>query len=368
MSHVNLHPVTSDHHDELILRFVEPRDLPTVGAFLRALTGPHFHERYPGQTAADFYRWKYLQNPFGEAVVGVAIAAGRVVSTVAAVPKRLQAGAETLTVYELGDFLTNEGYRRRGLFSRLVEMVCTEAARRGAALAYVRPNDSSFPILVDHVRFFEPIQLQARRYLALGRAIAHRYGLPAGLVRLRGIDRLSQLASTGGPMRQIVVEQVQRFGQATDEFWGRVRGQYAFAIVRDSKFLNWRFADSPTPYRIWVAWQKGVLGGFVVAFVSPTEAAGYIMDLFTDRSDRAAARCLLSSCFRSLLDEGVRTIYAWTVAERSGLASDAALRRACMFRMGPPLHFAVRFLGASPNILRISSQASHLSLGDFDGA
>jgi len=365
---VNLRPVPSAHHDDVRLRFVGLGDLPAVGTFLGALTGPHFQERHPGQTAADFYRWKYLQNPSGEAIVGVAMAGDRVVSTVAAVPKRLQAGTETLTVYELGDFLTAEGYRRRGLFSRLVEMVCAEATRRGAALAYVRPNDSSFPILVDHVRFCEPIQLQARRYLAFGGALTRRYGLPAGLVRLSGIDRLSQLVSTGRPTRQIVVERAQRFGQATDEFWERVRGQYAFAIVRDSKYLNWRFADSPTPYRTWVVWQKGLIGGFVVAFVSPTEAAGYIMDLFTDRSDRAAARCLLRSCFRSLLDEGVRTIYAWTVAERSGLASDAALRRACMFRMGPPLHFAVRFLGASPSVVRISSQASHLSLGDFDGA
>ena len=367
VSHLNLRG-PSAHHDEVILRFAGAGDLPAVGEFLCALTGPHFQERHPGQTAADFYRWKYLQNPFGEAVVGVAVAGDRVVSTVAGVPKRLQAGAETLTAYELGDFLTNDDYRRRGLFSRLVEMVCGEAARRGAALAYVRPNDSSFPILVDHARFFEPIQLAERRYLALGRALTRRYGLPAGLVRLSGIDHVSWLASIGRPTRQMVVERVQRFDHAIDEFWKRVRGQYAFAIVRDSKYLNWRFADSPTPYRIWVTRQKGQISGFVVAFVSPTEATGYIMDLVTDRSDRAAARCLLGSCFRSLLDEGVRSIYAWTLAERSGLASDAALRRACMFRRGSPLHFAVRHLSASPSVDRISSQAVHLSLGDFDGA
>jgi len=357
----------SPAHPDVTLGLAGAGDLPAVGEFLRGLAGPHFEERFPGLAPKDFYRWKYLDNPLGEAVVGVAMAAGRPVSTVAAVPKRLQAGADTLTAYELGDFLTDEAYRRRGLFSRLVEMVCSEAARRKADLVYVRANDNSFPILVKHLGFSEPIRLQVRRYLALGRALTHRYGVPERLVRLSGLDRLSQLALSGPPMRRLAVERVQRFGQATDELWERVRGDYPFLLVRDSEYLNWRFARSPTPYRLWVVRRHGVVGGFLVAFVSPRTAAAYVMDLFTARRDHAAARSLVRACFRGLLQEGVRTIYTWTAEDRTGTASDRALRRACMWGMGPPLHVAVRLLNASRTARRLSAQASHLSAGDFDG-
>jgi len=364
---MNPPPARSADHEDVVLRFAGPRDLPAVADFLQTLGGPHFQERFPGRTAADFFRWKYLENPLGEAVVGAAMAGDRAVSTVAAVPKVLQVGADARTAYELGDFLTDERYRRRGLFSQLVEMVCSEAARRGAALAYVRPNENAFAILVRHLRFHEPIQLQARRYLALGRALTRRYGVPAGLVRLTGLDRVSRLALGGPRPRGFDVERVERFDRETDEFWERVRADYPFVMVRDSKYLNWRFADSPTPYRSWIVRRNGAMAGFLVALLSPAESAGYVLELFTGREDRASAWCLVRSCFRDLLDEGVRMIYTWTIEDRPGSASHGSLRRACGRRVGPPLHVAVRFLDASPSAVPISPRSSYFSLGDFDG-
>src|ERR1019366_10635577 len=97
------------------------------------LGGPEFTRRYPGQPVEAFYRWKYFANPLGPAIVAVAANRQDIVSTVAAVPRLLWNGKESLPTYELGDFLTASAYRNRGLFSALIERVAGEAAARGAS-------------------------------------------------------------------------------------------------------------------------------------------------------------------------------------------------------------------------------------------
>jgi hypothetical protein len=57
----------------LEMRLARPGDLDEIGRQLPEVAGPLFSERFPGQTAADFCRWKYFTNPAGDAAVGLAI-------------------------------------------------------------------------------------------------------------------------------------------------------------------------------------------------------------------------------------------------------------------------------------------------------
>src|ERR1700692_3965655 len=137
------------------VRLAQPGDLERIAQFLIPLGGESFAERFPDATAQDFYHWKYFRNPLGVAIVAIATDDASVVSVVAATPKHIQISGKVFLAYELGDFLTDENYRKLGLFSRLIELVCGEAASRGAAMVYVRPNDVSFRILVSKLSFHE---------------------------------------------------------------------------------------------------------------------------------------------------------------------------------------------------------------------
>src|SRR4030095_4936610 len=128
---------------------------------------------FPGATVADFCRWKYFANPMGDAAVGIAESGGRVVSLVAATPKLIQIGSEILTAFELGDFITAMDFRKRGLFSELINLTCNEAMQRKAAFAYVRPNSVSFPILAKNLSFLEVGQINVREYF-VPRRLMHR--------------------------------------------------------------------------------------------------------------------------------------------------------------------------------------------------
>ena len=351
------------------IRLAEPTDLDRISAFLPELGGPSFNERHPGKTAQDFYRWKYFANPLGNAIVGIAVAGELVVSLVAAVPKRIWVSGNTVPSYELGDFLTNGNYRGKGLFSQLIELVCGEAAAKGAPLVYVRPNDVSFPILAGRLSFYEAQRLCARRFVVPSFALANATGIPAPLLRGTGMDWLLRVGCIPGVRTgSLTVVPIQRFGVETDRLWEKAAAGYDFALVRDSDFLNWRFTDSPTPYKMWLALRKDQAVGFVVASTSEAVSTAHIVDLFAESGDKETVEALLATSIDSLLRRGFRTVHTWTVHGPAQSAAQDRMQSALPFRRKRPLHLAFRILRPQDIALPLPSQKWHFTLGDSDGA
>ena len=343
-------------------------DLAGIGTFLAGLGGPMFQERFPGSTSENFYRWKYYENPVGPAVVALAKVGSRIVSMAAAGRKRMFCDGETHLVYELGDFLTASDCRKQGLFSRLIELLCEETARRGAVLAYVRPNENSFPILTARLGFTEVRRLDSRRFVVPSAALARRTRLPAGLWHAIGTDWIAHRLALGGTRGDgtLQVERVDNFDGA-DHLWESARQGYRLALVRDRAYLDWRYAACPTPYHIFLARRAGNPTGCVVAFANRAEPLGFIADLFAAPDDHETVRSLLARCISQLVEDGARSICTWTLETSAESASHAALTRACRFRDPDRLHLAIRFLNPSWNVSLLPDRGWHIALGDFDG-
>ena len=350
----------------LQLRFAQPEDLQEVGRLLPELAGPLFPERFPGRTVAQFCHWKYFTNPVGDAVVAVAVDGKRVVSLVAAVPKRVRVAETAQVGFELGDFITAPEYRKRGLFSSLIEMTCDEAAKRGGAFVYVRPNESSYRLLAPRLGFREVQKIDGRRYVVPSRAISRKTGLPAGLVRATGIDWITgrlALPSGGGA---VGVEPVTRFDKEIDELWEHSGNRFSFSVVKDSQYLNWRYIDSPTPFQIWMARRTKRAAGYIAAFFSPSERTAYLADLFTDPTDEPAAGALLRTAMDAMFRQGARVVYTWTLQSGGESAGTLFLRRVCRWADKQHLHVALRFLGEQVEAT-LPSSGWQLAMGDFDG-
>ena len=351
------------------VRLAAPADLPQIATFLIPLGGEFFAERFPDATAEDFYRWKYFGNPLGEAIVGIATAGSAVVSVVAATPKRIWISGKSVLGYELGDFLTDGNYRKMGLFSRLIELVSSEATARGAALVYVRPNDVSFPILAGKLGFRELQKIDARRYVIPSHTLSRKTRIPAGLLRLSGVDAfLKRRCIPRFPGGGVTVAPVKRFGEELDQLWQRASAGYDFALVRDSSYLNWRFSDCPTPYKMWLADRAGQAAGFLITSADRTAPSAAVVDLFTDAKDAEAAQALLATAMESLLSSGVQLISTWTLQDSPKSAAHASLQRAFPFRRKQHLHLVFKVLGAQEITLPALSEKWHFTLGDSDGA
>jgi GNAT superfamily N-acetyltransferase len=359
---------TGSKSGALNTRLARPEDLESVSRLLPDLAGPHFGERFPGKTSYEFCRWKYTGNPAGDATVGVALDGDRVVSVVAGTPKRVRVAGEVVLAFELGDFITANTYRNRGLFSKLINLVCDNARQRGAAFAYVRPNDLSFPILVSRLSFIEPKKMYERRYVVPSAAMERKFGIPSVIPRALGTDWILRRMVVRDVGTSVRVEPVTRFDDGVSRLWTRLQDCYRFSLVRDSHYLNWRYMDCPTPYSVWAAYRDKELLGYLAAFVGSAQPLGMVLDLFTHPEDEDAASALVRVAIEALEQRGVRAIYVWTLQDGPETAAVRSLARACFLIRKQPLHIAIRFLDDALSIRGLPSSDWQLTVGDFDGS
>lgn len=344
-------------------RFAAIEDCDEIGAFLTELGGPLFHERFPDGTAGDLYRWKLFSSPWGEGIAGLAMERGRIVAMAAAMPKPVQFSGRAVKGYELGDFFTAREFRGRGYFGRLIDMVCAEAGNRGGELTYVRPNDQSFPLLLKR-GFEQAQQMNERHFAAPSRAINRRLPGSAGMVRALGGDALARWAALPKPGPDVPVERVARFGPEMDDLWQRAAARFGFSLIRGAEYLNWRFADSPAPFELWVARLGREAVGCAVTFRSAT-GLGFLVDLFTLPEDQSAASALVRHCANHLLNTGCHAIYCSTVIRGGPLAVQTILPRFCP-RLDLPVRHVVMRGTCGAQLPRVNG-VWQLTMGDFDG-
>ena len=116
---------------------------------------------------------------------------------------------------------------------------------------------------------------------------------------------------TGGKFKSI--HEVQVFGKEFDELWSRLSPGFEVIMVRDSKFLKWKYLEQPfVNYRIFVAENQGRLDGYVILRVAgaPESNSGYIADLFTKPDDYATIKLLLGYSVRFFREKQVKYIFA----------------------------------------------------------
>ncbi len=162
------------------------------------------------------------------------------------------------------------------------------------------------------------------------------------------------------------MERISRFDAETDRIWQKAGKEYALLLARESEFLNWRYADSPTPFQIWLARREAEPVGFLVVFARVNEGLGEIVDLFTCPRDRDAAQELLHHSFQEFHRQGMRAILAYTVSRPPHSMVAELLRRACPIMRQNPLHFVLRCF-SSDVAAELPESGWHLSPGDFDG-
>lgn len=346
-------------------RLALPGDVEQIAVLLPALAGPEFPQRFPGSTAADFCSWKYFSNPLGPAAVGIAITEGRVVSLVAGVPKLMSFGSQTALAFELGDFITAPDFRKRGLFSTLIRMICDQARDRQAAFAYVRPNEQSFRVLTKDLLFREIQKIDERRYLLPSTVVERKTGIPAMIPRALGMDWLVHRMLLPRASSNVQVEAVARFDASVDEWWASTGHKFAWSIARNHGYLNWRYVDCPTPYRSFAGRRNGRFAGYVTIFLPERGGTGYILDLVSDPEDPETAGALLARGVNEMLDRGASAIYTWTLHSGASSAGRALLEGACPWKAGAPLHVAARFMEDHSSVL--AQGPWQLNLGDFDG-
>jgi hypothetical protein len=107
--------------------------------------------------------------------------------------------------------------------------------------------------------------------------------------------------------------EVARFDPRFDEFWHKEAVHYPIAVVRDSKYLNWRYVDGPNFYKIFCVEKDRMIKGFVVLKCVQDGGIkrGKIVDILVEWGQETVAELLVERSVSYFAGENVDLITGW---------------------------------------------------------
>ncbi len=244
-----------------------------------------------------FLRWQYDENPAGQALSTLARAGdgAKPIGQFGAIPLRLWVdGEERLGALGL-NVVTDEAYRRQGVFSALGHAADERMAQAGATIAFAMPNEDSFPGFVRRLGYTHAGDLPFLvRPVNARRLIESRLHLPGlgALASLLARPIFPPLPRSANATPSITIERVEHFDVAFDDFWRRVRGRERVMVMRDMAYLEWRYRRVPLRrYEVFRAGVDGQLAGYIVLRVADVLGmrAGLVVDFLIDRKEAGEA-------------------------------------------------------------------------------
>jgi hypothetical protein len=338
-----LHQYCADDREELF-------------AFLREVYPPEISARLLGQ-----WQWKFEDNPFNSpqrSATDIIRVGGKLVGLMAGFRLKLSMGGIDCFAENRGAWIVHPDYRGRDLWRRMMVLPDLDTPIRLGWSRLPRRVQKRIQWLCDTVR---PLV----RVLNLGALAAHFTHLPS----LAAMGAAAARAA-GAPLRprsDASTIRLDAFDDRVDALWERARPRGQAIVIRDHRYLNWRYCQRPgVTYLRFGLERAAQLDGFLVARVTTRNGIrwGYLIDFMTADPSRD-----LAPLVRAALNEFRRH----EVAAVSGYATDEAVR-AALFRLGffpvvqrKPIHFVRFFHRGRPELAKFTPISSwYLTMGDGD--
>lgn len=246
--------------------------------------------------------WKYDANPCtpgGEPYVLLVRVGTEIAGMLGSLPLRVVIDGREHWASHSCEWAIAPAYRNQHLARRL-----TEQHRRDRSLRFAWQNELS------HRRSqIRPDTGTMRlnpliKPLVFGQALLEATGSDALARAARFLHRPGGASPRLPPrcqaLPEVAVHEVHTFDERFDALWQRVADDYRVAVVRDSRYLTWRFLQRPdAQYTILAATRGAEVVGYLVLRSATAQAVrrGYLVDFLVQ--DRSAP------LFASLLEHGI---------------------------------------------------------------
>lgn len=216
---------------------------------------------------ADWFDWRFRENPVGDRVRMVFAEREEVVGAEAAIPYRLRAGDETVTALQPVDWIVHPDHRGAGLATRMTQARIDRDD--DAALYFNFPTPQLRPLLekfdwrtvgqpTTYYRVQDPAAVAFRRGDGRTRRTAGRLLVPLAKGYLGYCDRTAPVPA------DVAVERLAGVPTATVADLYRRAVPDRLHVVREEAYLDWRFANPDWDCRTYLARRDGRLIGSLV--------------------------------------------------------------------------------------------------------
>lgn len=281
------------------IRPFRPGDEEAILATFNAAFGENDPAFVP-RTRAE-WDWAFAHNPAGQRI-WVAECEGVIAAQCAALPYRVHLDGKVTSFTQGVDSMVHpahrKGLRRPGLYVETAYPFFRQFGGFGADLLHGDLLHYGWPV--------EPAWRIGRTFL--GYEIVRTQ-----IIHARDVEPGSQALPDG-------VERLERFDASVDALYERCRADFGASVIRDERYLNWRFLERPG-YRYHVFAVRGA-GGALRAYAvyrradRPYPGSGLIMDWLVPPDELEAGALLFHAVLAQARADQARAVLAvfpeWT--------------------------------------------------------
>jgi GNAT superfamily N-acetyltransferase len=262
-------------------------------------------------TGREYYEWKIGHNPYGAGTIYLEKRDDKIIGSATLTPKPFLVHGKSVRTVEIGDTFTHPEYRRQGVFTICAGSCVEYALHNGIQVIYGTPNSNSLPGYEKKLGFSQLQKVQLRCFTKVYRffPILMKCFIKVCLIRNLNnqkalLKRLCRQWFTSRPIRfkqhTYKIVELKELPDQVDGLWGDCR--FAFYVVRDSNYLNWRYFQNPDAYTVFAAIEQKKYRGYLILKYSSDDRTATICDFITHNDDPEIFKDLLEqaeACIKS---------------------------------------------------------------------
>jgi len=324
----------------------------------------------------DYWRWKHLDNPLGPSVVILAKTGDQLMGCNHGIPLNIKIFNNIYPCSQGTDDSVSPNFRGMGISKELQNMRLDVEKKKFWALNYGVIGD---PILVKSYKKrynFLPIKISnlikvkdIELHLDMVNdkyKIFKKYGYCFSSY-LNNITTSKRITSLN---YNVDIIDINHFDESYDIFWNNIKNNYSFILVKNKKYLNWRYCDPRSgSYIIKIAKQGEQIVGYIILRINRYDKKyprGYIVDLISLQNFYDASYMLVQNALRYFEEKNVNVIAVY-FAENSKYEN--ILKTFEFIKVPNKMHIFYQHLNNDINIgelIREDPNKIQFTMGDTD--
>jgi len=242
-----------------------------------------------------WWRWKYEKNPAGAGRIWLAEHDGKIVGQYGFIFMDIKVGDKVLKALQGADSMTHPNYRRQGINLTLIRHALDETGEAGFNIATAFPVHASTSYAI-HIKsgwfhvgtmqlFFKPLNwnnvIKAKvknkwlqRVLAVGGRLI--------------FDKMLFKTHNPPTVQGLHINRVASFDDRINTLWAETSTRHMIMVVRNERYLNWRYSTARQNYTILVGEKANKILGYLVLrhqIVRSGIVVSHIFDLIAESEE-----------------------------------------------------------------------------------
>lgn len=337
-----------------------------IDALSVGLSELHFATRRQRRDLA-FWRWRYLQAPFGNNILVVALRGNNVVGMYGLLYLSLAVQGRAVIAGLMADLFIRPSERTWGCYSGLVGMNITESQKENPAFHFgivpsritkltQRVGVISLGRVPIYLGFLDVARILKGLFVPYPLSLAGWIIHPAIGLGHRSIKKID-----------LNIRPIENFDSTFDDLWSNISRNRVVAIVKNAAYLNWRYGKcSGSYFGCLAAYRERRLEGLITFCINNSRyGSSSILELLARDDNPEIMRALL---FQALAELRTKKLGFVTASFPAQLQAGSVLREFGFKPWGARFYFNPELAVASPlvtNPLKESHPALDLKNWDF---